>query len=220
MCKVENCKNKLTAKGFCGNHYRAWKKFGDPLAKAPHFLEQQITICQIEGCNKPKKSNRMCGMHLSRIMRHGDPLYVPVKVKKIKPTCSIPADDGKQCWKSVQARGMCMMHYRRWMVHGDASITLASKNPKGAKYKMVIAHGHPNARSNGAILEHRLVMSQHLGRPLFEQENVHHKNGNRKDNRIENLELWNTSQPAGQRIQDKVEWAIELLQTYAPEKLR
>lgn len=83
---------------------------------------------------------------------------------------------------------------------------------------MGVPLGTPGSRPNGTyaqILEHRLVMQRQMGRPLLPDESVHHINGVRTDNRPENLELWSKSQPAGQRVADKVAWARAVLETYA-----
>lgn len=81
-------------------------------------------------------------------------------------------------------------------------------------YVQVWRPEHPNAKIAGYIHEHRLVMSESLGRPLLTKENVHHKDGNRQNNKLSNLELWNTMQPAGQKVGDKIKWAKEILKLY------
>jgi hypothetical protein len=79
---------------------------------------------------------------------------------------------------------------------------------------MVWAPDHPRATSSRYVFEHVLVMEQLLGRHLRPEENVHHRNGVRHDNRPENLELWTRPQPAGIRVSDAVAWALEILDLY------
>jgi hypothetical protein len=112
--------------------------------------------------------------------------------------------------KSGQTKSCgCLSLQRKQERHGD-------KHPLWQGGKRKAKGGYVDVLHNGKyVSEHRYVMEQHLGRPLFSDETVHHKNGVRHDNHIDNLELWSASHPPGQRIEDKVAWAKEILQRYS-----
>lgn len=84
------------------------------------------------------------------------------------------------------------------------------KNKKG----YVLVKTPDYSKNNGYKFEHVIIMEQSLGRKLFPGENIHHKNGIRDDNRIDNLELWIKPQPTGIRVEDALKWADEIISRY------
>ena len=114
--------------------------------------------------------------------------------------------------------GLCYVHEKRRLAGEDlgggykrregATEGTRRKTPNG--YIRVKTPG----RGHGWTREHTIVMEAYIGRHLLPDEQVHHVNGRRDDNRIENLELWSKSHPAGQRVADKLAWAKEIIQRY------
>lgn len=113
---------------------------------------------------------------------------------RLCPTCTNSHIRGPRPLQSERQRGAANPFWKGGVVVGG----------NGYRY-VLVADGDPlatMANKTGYAMEHRLVMARSLGRPLHRREQVHHKNGQRTDNRIENLELWKLSQPAGVRQSD------------------
>jgi hypothetical protein len=122
----------------------------------------------------------------------------------------------QSCHRKHFALDLCHAHWsrqRRWgEVREDVPIrgrlTLVG-TPNSAGYVFLFTD-----RQHTSVYEHQFIMMQMLGRSLLDGEEVHHKNGRHGDNRPENLEIWVTKQPKGQRPEDLVEWAHEILERY------
>lgn len=193
-CEVDGCDGKYLAKGCCVKHYAQYK----------------ARRCSLDGCNNRHKGKGYCEKHLERFRKYGDPLAGQrFRVKNKGKTCKIEG-----CERPADSLKMCSLHWKRNHYNGDPLKTKNRVNyyktwkKDGSGYLIKrVGKGQPNTK-NGYLYQHRQVMSDFIGRPLKDNENVHHVNGVKDDNRIENLELWSIGQPAGQRVQDKVEWAI------------
>lgn len=160
--------------------------------------------CSIDGCDSPHSARGWCGLHYRRWCRSGDPLAL---IGRPMRACEV---DG--CTGAYLARGYCATHYQRWRKSGDPGPAKRLNRPAGTGS---YCYGYLLVQVDGRqVMQHRLVMEQILGRALLPHETVHHVNGVRDDNRPENLELWSSSQPAGQRVADKLAWAREIIALY------
>lgn len=176
------------------------------------------TGCEFVGCEEKHWAKGWCKFHYGQ-HSSGRKMTLTRHVVGSKK-CSFEG-----CIRKHHSKGWCTGHYKQCAdglvlqpitrkftqrAGGHAGWRL---DPAGYVVRSVSIDGAPRLE-----LQHRLVVEEHMGRTLLKHENVHHLNGNRADNRIENLELWSTSQPPGQRVVDKLDWARGIIALYGPDE--
>jgi len=195
-CSAAGCTKRVDARGLCGTHYATFKR-GGGLGKT----------CQEPGCAGFAVARDYCGTHYAALRR----------ARLLRGTdCTFG-----ECNNVATSYGLCATHAAQRdnyiplrTIRRSGEWGIWTTNVKGYRIRRRTVNGKREQQ-----FEHRVIIEQHLGRALEASEEIHHLNGNRADNRLENLEVWNTSQPKGQRPKDKVQYAREILRLYAPELL-
>jgi hypothetical protein len=179
--------------------------------------------CQAPGCERTCVARSLCGSHYKQGQVAKDftfPLRDPWPLTQTaveESPCKIRTCD-RPC---VTYKGYCKAHYNRLQktgsVQADKPIEKrGSERPYESThgYMVVLVRQDQDLYPGKRVTQHRLVMARHLGRELTSTETVHHKNGIRTDNRLENLELWVGNHSHGSRLEDRLEDAVTLIEEY------
>lgn len=169
ICSVEGCNKEHHALGYCGSHYRHYKKYGDPINKP---IKTKPTICLVDGCNKEVHGLGYCNSHYKNYKRYG----TPIKPTVIKPTvCTI--DD---CNESVYCKGMCQKHYSQHMYHSNKG----KERKQKIEYDECIVDGctiKPCSRYSCYCGKHNKQIREHghlLGRTIYDKNEIVVDNNN------------------------------------------
>lgn len=100
-CSISGCEKPLLARGWCGMHYRRWKRSGNP--GGPKSLREvnPPEFCTLEGCPRPHNSKGLCRPHYAAWLRTGNP-------ERQSSECRFEA-----CGRKTKAKGLCQTHHKQ-----------------------------------------------------------------------------------------------------------
>ena len=139
----------------------------------------------------------------------------PARAGWHRPPCLYPS-----CRRAAVRTGLCREHCGHVTDAHNVILDELGASVRAVASTVREGYVHLDTDAGSRRSGHALIMEATLGRPLKPGENVHHRNGNRADNRPHNLELWASYQPVGQRPADLAEYARELLGRYGTEAER
>lgn len=210
-CKLLGCEKASHARGLCHTHYMAHRRGllnedgteARPRQRALPYGPD--AVCIVKGCKGRPKGRGLCNKHL--LLHRAGQLDIDTPSVGFRKSTVRHASRCivKGCSRRPSNRSMCTTHAQQRIVGildeqgnrlREPRNPGARRRPEGWRkvdaqgYVLVVApEDHPRARADGTILEHRLVVEGVLDRHLEEWEVVHHRDGERTNNNIENLQL-------------------------------
>jgi hypothetical protein len=167
---------------YCGKEFK--RAYSRTKKAKKHFHNQECQIKYIQSKCYKKRVEVKCSWC-------GKPLKITPSRAKLAEHHF--CENNFKCygkWQSVNCRGINNRSYGKPKKKGKENrCWKGGRNVRADGYITIYCPKHPNLKHSRYALEHRLVMEKHLGRYLQPWEIVHHKNGIKDDNRIENLKL-------------------------------
>ncbi len=220
-CSVEGCNKPRDRKGWCSMHYTRMHNHGE-LGPAEAFQPEKVALT-CEHCSKDFEMT--AGRYRVAVKFFGGRKYCTrtcwkeaLAIEALERPA--PTFECAQCKKVVARKRTPKtgQYNLQPKFCGRECASLAGKHNAGLPLHVKQRDGYilvcQGGRRAKYVPQHRIVMERAIDRPLRKEETVHHKNGQRDDNRIENLELWNSRHGKGQRVSDKIEFCAGFLREY------